>query len=320
MGLAHEPGWRLRIEGHGTWLSRRRPRRPRAQHPRARSRRVREPRRPRRRRAGGHPAGDAPPPAGRRRDVARARPARPARAQHRAPCSPPARRARCRQGFGPVRDHVLGLTVVTGDGPRRAPGRAGGEERRGVRPHQAAGGRLRRRSASSPSCALRLRAVPRADRTLLARGPRDHLTALARDLTAARLEPERARALLPRHRRRAATGCSPRACSAPTRAWPPRRGGSRPRATCRGRHSRIERASSFWHLAARAVLGGPVTLRLGVLQDGLDDTLDLRGRRPRRGTRRRRAPAAPAASAGAATPASPPCARSAAPRPPARSR
>ncbi|HEX5634827.1 MAG TPA: hypothetical protein VFX50_16400, partial [Gemmatimonadales bacterium] len=36
-----------------------------------------------------------------------------------------------------------------------------------------------------------------------------------------------------------------------------------------------ERAAAFWHLAARAALGGAVTIRLGVLQDGLDDTLDL---------------------------------------------
>ena len=37
----------------------------------------------------------------------------------------------------------------------------------------------------------------------------------------------------------------------------------------------VERASSFWHLSARAVLGGAVTLRLGVLQPGLDDSLDM---------------------------------------------
>jgi hypothetical protein len=36
-----------------------------------------------------------------------------------------------------------------------------------------------------------------------------------------------------------------------------------------------ERAEIFWHLSERGALGGPVTIRLGALLDGLEDTLDL---------------------------------------------
>jgi glycolate oxidase FAD binding subunit len=178
-----------------------------------------------------------------------------------------------RQGFGPVRDHVLGLTVVTGEG-------------RVVRP----GGRVVKNVAGFDltklevggfgafgiitECTLRLRAVPRADRTLIARGPRDHLTSLARALTSSRLslstvelvsptvaaEPDwvlAVRLLGTDEGVAAETGRLEAASDLP---WTP---------------LAHERAAAFWHLTARAVLGGPVTIRLGALQDGLDDTLDL---------------------------------------------
>jgi glycolate oxidase FAD binding subunit len=178
-----------------------------------------------------------------------------------------------RQGFGPVRDHVLGLTVVTGEG-------------RVVRP----GGRVVKNVAGFDlaklqvggfgafgivtECTLRLRAVPRADRTLITRGPRDHLTSLARALTAARLSLSALELVSPAVAAEsdwvlavrllgtdegvaAETGRIEAASDLP---WSP---------------LAHERAASFWHLAARALLGGPVTLRLGALQDGLDDTLDL---------------------------------------------
>ena len=178
-----------------------------------------------------------------------------------------------RQGFGPVRDHVLGLTVVTGEG-------------RVVRP----GGRVVKNVAGFDltklevggfgafgvitECTLRLRAVPRADRTLVARGPRDQLTSLARALTASRLSLSALELVSPTIAAEsdwvlavrllgtdegvvAETGRLEAASDLP---WTP---------------LAHERAASFWHLAARAVLGGPVSLRLGALQDGLDDTLDL---------------------------------------------
>ena len=36
-----------------------------------------------------------------------------------------------------------------------------------------------------------------------------------------------------------------------------------------------ERSQAFWNLCARSALGGPVTFRLGVLTEGLDDTIDM---------------------------------------------
>jgi hypothetical protein len=36
-----------------------------------------------------------------------------------------------------------------------------------------------------------------------------------------------------------------------------------------------DRTAAFWSVAARGTLGGPITLRLGVLGDGIDDTIDL---------------------------------------------
>jgi hypothetical protein len=36
-----------------------------------------------------------------------------------------------------------------------------------------------------------------------------------------------------------------------------------------------EQSSAFWTLAGRAALSGPIALRMGALNEGLDDTLDL---------------------------------------------
>ena len=142
--LAHEERWKIRIEGQGTWLAADAPADLARQHPRARPGRLREPRRSRR-----HGAG-------RRRRSTRCAAGSPTTA-----CgSPSIRRAApsaaigsivatatagpLRLGFGPVRDHVLGLHRRDG---RRAHGqrrRPGGEERRRLRSHQAAGRRVRR--------------------------------------------------------------------------------------------------------------------------------------------------------------------------------
>jgi len=272
VGLAHEHGWRLRVEGRGTWLP--------ADAPAdlALSTRALDSV------AFVSPADlVASVKAGLPLDMLRRRlgddgmwlaldpPGRPERSMGSILAT--ATGGPLRQGFGPVRDHVLGLTVVTGEG-------------RVVRP----GGRVVKNVAGFDltklqvggfgafgivtECTLRLRAVPRADRTLLARGPRDHLTSLARALTQARLslsalelvsptvaaEPDwvlAVRLLGTDEGVAAETGRLEAASDLP---WTP---------------LAHERAASFWHLASRAVLGGPVSLRLGALQDGLDDTLDL---------------------------------------------
>ena len=93
-----------------------------------------------------------------------------------------------RYGFGPVRDHVLGCTVATGDGRLV---RAGGRVVKNV-----AGYDLTKLQVGGfggfgiiADVHLRLRALPRADVTVMARGPRDDLTSAARDVVAAQLLP-----------------------------------------------------------------------------------------------------------------------------------
>src|ERR671921_1844306 len=93
-----------------------------------------------------------------------------------------------RHGFGPVRDHVLGCTVATGDGRLV---NAGGKVVKNV-----AGYDLTKLQVGGfggfgiiAEVHLRLRALPRADVTLLARGPRDALTSGGRDVVAANLLP-----------------------------------------------------------------------------------------------------------------------------------
>ena len=93
-----------------------------------------------------------------------------------------------RHGFGPVRDHVLGCSVATGDGRLV---NAGGRVVKNV-----AGYDLTKLQVGGfggfgiiAEVHLRLRALPRADVTLLARGARDALTSGARDIVAANLLP-----------------------------------------------------------------------------------------------------------------------------------
>lgn len=178
-----------------------------------------------------------------------------------------------RQGFGPVRDHILGLTVVTSDGRTV---RAGGRVVKNVAGYDL--GKLQIGGFGGfgivTEINLRLRALPRADQTLIARASRDHLTNAARDLVEARLSLQALELFSP------ALAAEPdwvlaarimgtedgvaaevrRLTSATRLVWQP---------------LPVDRAGSFWHLAARAVLGGAVTLRLGVLHPGLDDALDM---------------------------------------------
>ena len=208
--LAHDEGWTVRIEGRGTWLP------PDAPADLAVSTRGARP---------GHHGGPADlvaTVAGGRRRSARCAPARPTSGVWLA-FDPPGRprphlgsivatatAGPLRHGFGPVRDHLLGCTFVTGDGRLIKRRRHGGEERGRLRPHQAAGRRLRRlrrhhRAAPAP---------PRA-----ARGPTrpcSPAAAATRSLGRARpgrgrASPRRARAAFARPGRRRRLGARGRA-------------------------------------------------------------------------------------------------------------
>ena len=178
-----------------------------------------------------------------------------------------------RHGFGPVRDHGLGCTVATGDGRLV---RAGGRVVKNV-----AGYDLTKLQVGGfggfgiiAEVHLRLRALPRADVTVVARGPRDALTAVARDLIAAQLLPGALELL------------SPALAGEPEWTLAARFAGTdaavqadvRRLSTLAGpswEPLAADRTAAFWSLVARGSLGGPITLRLGVLGDGVDETIDL---------------------------------------------
>jgi glycolate oxidase FAD binding subunit len=121
---------------------------------------------------------------------------------------------------------------------------------------------------------LRLRALPRADVTLLARGTRDALTSVARDIVAGNLLPGALELLSPALAAEADWVLAARLVGTETAVqadvrrlaslsdltWVP---------------IPADRTAAFWSVAARGSLGGPVTLRLGVLGDGVDDAIDL---------------------------------------------
>ena len=178
-----------------------------------------------------------------------------------------------RHGFGPVRDHVLGCSVATGDGRLV---NAGGKVVKNV-----AGYDLTKLQVGGfggfgiiAEVHLRLRALPRADVTLVARGSRDALTSAARDLMAASLLPAALELLSP------ALAAEPEwilaarfvgteaAVQADVRLL-----GSQ--GDLNWQQLPADRTAAFWSVAARGSLGGPITLRLGVLGDGVDEAIDL---------------------------------------------
>ena len=178
-----------------------------------------------------------------------------------------------RHGFGPVRDHVLGCSVATGDGRLV---NAGGRVVKNV-----AGYDLTKLQVGGfggfgiiAEVHLRLRTLPRADVTLLARGSRDALTSGARDVVAANLLPGALELLSPALAAEADWVLAARfvgteaAVQADVRRL--------------GSHGELnwlplptDRTAAFWSVAARGSLGGPITLRLGVLGDGVDEAIDL---------------------------------------------
>jgi FAD/FMN-containing dehydrogenase len=178
-----------------------------------------------------------------------------------------------RHGFGPVRDHVLGCSVATGDGRLV---NAGGRVVKNV-----AGYDLTKLQVGGfggfgiiAEVHLRLRALPRADVTLVARGARDALTSAARDLVAANVLPGALELLSPALAAEAEWVLAVRfvGTDAAVQAHV-RQLGSLDELTWQPLPA--ERTAAFWNTAARGSLGGPITLRLGVLGDGVDESIDL---------------------------------------------
>lgn len=178
-----------------------------------------------------------------------------------------------RHGFGPVRDHILGGTIVTGDGRLV---RAGGSVVKNV-----AGYDLTKLQVGGfgafgviAQVHLRLRAAPAARATLLARGERDLLTHQARTLMERRLEMAAMELLSPALGADSEwvlaieiAGTDELVDAEVTRAM---------ESTEVPLHRlSAERAAAFWPTLARATQGGETSFRLGVFPDGVDELIDL---------------------------------------------
>lgn len=178
-----------------------------------------------------------------------------------------------RLGLGPIRDHILGCTFVTGDGRVVS---AGGRVVKNV-----AGYDLTKLHVGGfggfgvlTELHLRLRALPRADVTLVAHGSRDDLLAASRALGEMTLAPAALELLSPALAAHSDWTLAIRFMGADEAVQAdmkrlPSEGGLSWEALA------PERSSSFWTLTARAALSGQITLRLGALAAGLDETIDL---------------------------------------------
>lgn len=178
-----------------------------------------------------------------------------------------------RSGFGPVRDQILGVTLVTGEG-RIA--RVGGRVVKNV-----AGYDLTRLTAGSFGCFgvvtsvnLRLRAVPRADVTLLGRGERDALLDAARAVLEAGITPAALEVLSPLAAGREGWTLAVRFLgSAPAVDAERRAAGGVAEVPLAPLEP--DQAGPFWRTALAGAARAPVTLRLGALATAMDDALDL---------------------------------------------
>jgi glycolate oxidase FAD binding subunit len=177
-----------------------------------------------------------------------------------------------RTGFGTIRDQLLGLTLLLPDG------RTVGSGGRVVK--NAAGYDLTKLAAGSfgafgviTKVHLRIRAVPRADVTLVAGGGRDELVSAACDVLESGLVPA------------ALEVFSPRAASADRWVLAARLVGSDPAVEAERDaitdasgltfdHYDAARAASFWRGALAGATAAPTTLRIGALPTSLDDALD----------------------------------------------
>lgn len=178
-----------------------------------------------------------------------------------------------RHAFGPVRDHVLGCTVVTGDGRIVE---SGGKVVKNVagydltKLHTGGFGAF----GAITELNLRLRALPETDLTLTTTGGRHALVDAGRQLVAARIDLAALELLSPAFAARrewtlvvrlvgAAAGIAAeqaRIAAETGLAW---------------ESFSPEQATVFWSIVARAPLAGSIAIRLGALADGLDDTIDL---------------------------------------------
>jgi glycolate oxidase FAD binding subunit len=178
-----------------------------------------------------------------------------------------------RAGFGAIRDHLLGVTFVTGDGRMI---QSGGRVMKNV-----AGYDLTRLEAGAFGAFgvlvlvhLRLRALPRADATWILEGSRPDLTDAVDDIRAAQLESAALELLAPAAARRDTWVLAVRLAGAPDAVSAAE---AELRAAGAGRLAplRAEDAQRFWQHAGEGLALRPVVFRVGGLPESNDELLDL---------------------------------------------
>ncbi len=180
-----------------------------------------------------------------------------------------------RQGFGPVKDHLLGVTFVTGDGRMV---QSGGRVMKNV-----AGYDLTRLQAGGFGAFgvivlvhLRLRALPRADVTHVLEGSRDELTQVAEDIAASGLTPAALELVSPALARRDRWALAVRLVGSPTLVGSDELGlGAATGGGGRFTPLRAEEAHGFWMRLAEGFAVRPVTFRIGGVPAASDELLDL---------------------------------------------
>jgi len=177
-----------------------------------------------------------------------------------------------RSGFGPVRDHVLGVTLVTGEGRIIRPG--------GIVMKNVAGYDLTKLAVGSfgafgvvTSVTLRLLAVPRADLTLVASGRRDELLDSALRMTDAGLVPSALEILSPAAASQQQWQLAVRLTGRDSEVAAAR-DGARSAASVDLVELPPPEAAGIWDRLLETACSYPLTLRVGSLPTGLEPCLD----------------------------------------------
>lgn len=172
-----------------------------------------------------------------------------------------------RTGFGGVADQLLALNVSTGDGRSIQVDRSTNPELLSLQ--SGSFGAL----GIVTGVKLRLQALPQADETWVALGPRDPLTAAGRELRNRGVPLAAAELLSPALATESEWLLAVRLLGDPDEVDSARQ--SLPEAPGTWQQLAPVRRTNLWNGAARAVTTVPVSIRLGVLPESLDETIDL---------------------------------------------
>ncbi len=185
-----------------------------------------------------------------------------------------------RHGFGPIKDHLLGVTFVTGDGRMV---QSGGRVMKNV-----AGYDLTRLQTGGFGAFgvivlvhLRLRTLPRADVTYLLEGAREDLTQVGEDIAGAGLTAAALELVSPALARRerwvlaVRLAGSPALVAADEAGLRAASGGGGGGGGGRFTALRAEEAHAFWMRLAEGFAVRPVTFRIGGVPEASDELLDL---------------------------------------------